>query len=204
MNVFRKYWLPVVVMMSCTLISSSALAQDLYGYVGVRYWSDLDSVFAPFEVDQEGDLYGPVVGVGYAFDEKWSVVAEYAQSPKVSAYEVYPGSNRIRIGESEASIFAVAGANEFPITQYLSGNSISLLTSLGVVQFSQKVRLFGITNSGPFSVEDTTSETGLFASVGLKLTAFDGRIAAVLSYARYFNAVEGHDASIGFDVQGRF
>ena len=200
--------------------AASSFAATLYPFYlagGLVSWTSAtpsapQSDLGSFSASSKDDGYR--IGVGFSFNEEWSVEACYLHGPTQNL--TFSGTQTV-IVETPFNVdfvskreFTVFRAN--PVYEYTLFRPISVQLKAGVARIQGKqsvtTTLNPITPGGNPVQAGTESgslnETKAFASTALKLNFRDGTVAVVASVVRYFDAVAGMDQALELDLFWRF
>lgn len=222
------YFLTRVIAVALVLSAASSFAASLYPFYlagGVVSWSsgstnvepspESTAIEFPLETIQGSSKdNGYRFGVGFSFNERWSVEASYVDGPTKSVAltdirEVIFGTTFSLDFESKAEV-SIFRAN--PVFELTIFEPISVVAKVGIARVKVDTKstssLRPVNTGGqPLpgqSVSSSVTETKAFAGAGLKLNFLDGKIAAVASYIQYLDPLEGVDQAFELDLFWRF
>lgn len=171
-----------------------------------------DSSQATIQASSKDDGYR--LGIGFSFNETWSVEASYINGPRqnvvIDNLIVDFLGNPFSLGISSKLDITVFRFN--PVYEYPLFEPISVLAKVGIARIQAEATSVDtispvVVGGQPLpgnAVSSDFNETKAFAAAGLKLNFLDGKIAVVASFVQYLDAMEGVDQALELDLFWRF
>ncbi|MCY3883457.1 MAG: outer membrane beta-barrel protein [Gammaproteobacteria bacterium] len=205
--------------------SSAATSFPFYAIGGIVKWSGLESskiafdgpfsVYRPITVERSNTETTFRFGGGYSFDENWSIEASYVVGPTQETSfnqqfqaidEFFPFDVKAK---RDVTMLRAGAVYEIPFRKpvsFFAKAGLALVESKAKFSFhlSDDIRTLSIAPFPiPTSISNSSDDTKLFASAGIRFSFKDRRTSASLAFVRYDDLPQV-DNAFELDLQWRF
>ena len=217
--------LAIVTSLFGAVSSSAATSFPFYAVGGIVKWSGLESsevaiggpflVYRPITVQRSSTETTLRFGAGYSFDENWSIEASYVVGPTqetsfnrqfLAFDEFFPYDVKVK---RDVSMLRAGAVYELPFREpvsFIAKAGLALVETEAKFSFQLPGDIRTLTVAPiplPTSISNTSDETKMFASAGIRFSFKDRRASASLAFV-YYDDLPDVDNAFELDLQWRF